>query len=317
MKTRILSSVAVFAIIAIAIASRLLTPYVFDAIFLIAGVVGTIEVTRAYSNNKKTINSNMTSTYMPVLYIGLLYVIFTKGTLLHMLLYVGCMVVAYFLFSIFLSLLSKEDVKAEMLRNGYLKSFARYIFAKAFRTIAIIFYPAVLFMCLIVLNHLESFYIVTEETTIKSITIFLDYMIIACFVCSTLTDTFAMLIGCKVGGPKLCPNISPKKTVSGAISGLLFGIIGVLGLYMIYSTNETFVGLIEGLKVNWLPVISFAVVAPILCQVGDICASAIKRKNNIKDYGTLIPGHGGVMDRMDGQIFVGAFALIISICVCL
>ena len=138
----------------------------------------------------------------------------------------------------------------------------------------------------------------------------MDFLVIAVFVCATFTDTFAMLIGSKLQGKKLCPNISPNKTVSGAVGGFLMGLIGVLGLYMLYSLNTDFITILNTLEITWVPIILFAVFGPIIAQLGDIVASVIKRKNYIKDFSNLIPGHGGVMDRVDGLIFVGLCAFI-------
>ena len=118
-------------------------------------------------------------------------------------------------------------------------------------------------------------------------------------------------------GPKLCPKISPNKTISGAIAGWIFGIIAILGTYMLFSLSKDFIAIIESLQITWAPMIVFAVFAPILAQVGDLFASLIKRKNKIKDFSDAIPGHGGIMDRFDGLLFVGLVSFIFSIAVCL
>jgi len=82
---------------------------------------------------------------------------------------------------------------------------------------------------------------------------------------------------------------------------------------MLYSLSNEFMTIINALEITWLPVIVLAVLGPIITQIGDILASAIKRKGFIKDYSNLIPGHGGVMDRVDGLIFVGVIAFLIGL----
>lgn len=130
------------------------------------------------------------------------------------------------------------------------------------------------------------------------------------FVISPCADTMAYLVGMTYGKikkgnvKKLCPRLSPNKTVAGAIGGLVGGTVGSLIVYAIFKPDL-------GLK---LPVLFFAVTGLILAvatEFGDLFESFIKRRAGIKDMGKIMPGHGGVMDRIDGISFAGAVALII------
>ncbi len=116
-----------------------------------------------------------------------------------------------------------------------------------------------------------------------------------------ICDTFAYFSGVAFGKHKLCPVLSPKKTIEGAVGGVIGSVLaGVLFGY-VYATFAD-----PGMNVQ-RAVISFAVitlVAGIISQIGDLIASGIKRDNDIKDYGNLIPGHGGIMDRFDSVIFI-------------
>lgn len=117
------------------------------------------------------------------------------------------------------------------------------------------------------------------------------------------SDIFAYLIGCKFGKRKLCPTISPKKTVEGSIAG----IIGVVITYIII----TFIGNNYcGANLNYIYISILAVVASITGQFGDLAASAIKRHCNIKDFGNILPGHGGILDRYDSVMFVAPVVYI-------
>jgi len=318
MKTRVMSGAIIFIIMALTIASRLLSPFIFDAVLIIVGIVGALEVVRANASGKRAINETISTSMIFVMYICMIHALVNRLTIVYLLIYLACIIILYFLLSILSILTNKEANKKEMLRNGYTDTFKKYIFVKSFRTIGVVLYPTLLFMLMIVLNNLESFYVLTltAESTITSISVFVDFAIIATFVCATVTDTFAMLIGCKVGGPKLCPKTSPNKTISGALAGWLFGAIGVMAVYMLYTLNAGFVTLINTFNITWWPIVLFAFFAPIFVQIGDIIASAIKRKNNIKDYGNLIPGHGGVMDRVDGLIFANIITVIVAISIC-
>ncbi len=110
------------------------------------------------------------------------------------------------------------------------------------------------------------------------------------------TDILAYFTGRALGGPKLWPRVSPKKTWSGAIGGLSGGIL--LGCLLLA---------VAGVSLRWQHVALCAAFS-ILTQLGDLYESSLKRRFGVKDSGSLIPGHGGFMDRLDGFIFAVIFA---------
>lgn len=131
----------------------------------------------------------------------------------------------------------------------------------------------------------------------------IDY-IIYIFLITILTDTFAYLTGKYIGKKKLVPSISPNKTVEGSIGGSLVGTF-VASLYFIsvFKTN---------LPVGISILITFFLT--VLAQIGDIVFSFIKREFNTKDFSNIIPGHGGILDRLDSAIFVTlGFLVLLSI----
>ena len=115
-------------------------------------------------------------------------------------------------------------------------------------------------------------------------------MILFLLAVTWATDTGAYLVGRAVGGPKLAPKISPSKTISGAIGGLLIG-VGAAILIWFLTGGEIDAHLVFA-----------AVVGSIACQIGDLVESGAKRHFQVKDSGRLIPGHGGVLDRVDGLL---------------
>ena len=116
-------------------------------------------------------------------------------------------------------------------------------------------------------------------------------------ICAFLTDTCAYFTGVAIGKHKLCPNLSPKKTIEGAIGGTVgCGLFCMLfGLIMTRCFNQ---------DINFLSLFVLGLLGAVAAQLGDLTASAIKRQYGIKDYGNLIPGHGGILDRIDSIIFV-------------
>lgn len=121
-------------------------------------------------------------------------------------------------------------------------------------------------------------------------------LLIIPFVSSWMADCFAYITGSLLGKHKLLPLISPKKTVEGALGGLVGGIIGML----IYGGILT----LFDYKINFLLFIVIGLLGAIFGLLGDLSLSYIKRKCFIKDFGNLIPGHGGVLDRFDSTLFV-------------
>ena len=127
------------------------------------------------------------------------------------------------------------------------------------------------------------------------------------FVVSPLTDTFAYFVGSLIGGKKLCPTLSPKKTISGAIGGLVGGVIGGILIFFIFRPEINVFS--PALTAVILGVIGL--VASMLTEAGDLFESLIKRKVGVKDSGKILPGHGGVLDRIDGMLFASIFVYVI------
>ncbi len=118
--------------------------------------------------------------------------------------------------------------------------------------------------------------------------------IIYLFLITIMTDTFALISGMLVGKHKLCPKISPKKTVEGLIGGVIMGTF--------VATSFYFTVINSGISLVFL-----IFVTALLClvgQLGDLVFSSIKRYYDVKDFSNLIPGHGGILDRFDSLIFV-------------
>lgn len=138
------------------------------------------------------------------------------------------------------------------------------------------------------------------------------YVIIVIFTVASFTDVFAYLVGSLLKGKKLCPAISPNKTISGAIGGLLGGIAAsVLTYVLLNAINYEFTLGISSTPLLVLFMVLSGAVLSAADELGDLVESFIKRKTGIKDMGTLFPGHGGMLDRIDGLSFVTLFSFVI------
>jgi len=120
-------------------------------------------------------------------------------------------------------------------------------------------------------------------------------LIILVLVIAYLGDTVAYFVGSFLGKHKLCPAVSPKKTVEGAVAGLAASIGGAVTVVLIIGKGDSAIGLLGAAVLGLL--------GGVAGQVGDLTASLVKRHCGVKDFGSVFPGHGGIMDRIDSMLF--------------
>jgi phosphatidate cytidylyltransferase len=135
-----------------------------------------------------------------------------------------------------------------------------------------------------------------------------EYLYLLAFLGAWVTDVFAYFTGVLLGKHKLIPDVSPKKTVEGAIGGVVFCTLSFVGFGLLY--NHFWAA--DGEKT--IPLVAMAIVGflvSIVSQVGDLSLSLLKRKYGIKDFGKIFPGHGGVMDRFDSVL---AVSIMLTVC---
>lgn len=115
-----------------------------------------------------------------------------------------------------------------------------------------------------------------------------------------LSDSGAYFTGYLLGKHKMAPNVSPKKTVEGAVGGIITAIILNIGVGFLYTKGAQALG--NTIQINYWLVLVLSPFLAGLAMLGDLVASVIKRQHNVKDYGHIMPGHGGVMDRFDSVL---------------
>ena len=161
-------------------------------------------------------------------------------------------------------------------------------------------YPGLFFAVLLEMLHFENRAIVTLALALS-------------FIAASINDVFALLAGLCFGKHKLSPELSPKKTIEGSIGGLIASVIFCMVLpsllKLIFSFDPSFAPQLANIPPVWAFGI-LGLVAGAFSQTGDLIASMLKRHCGVKDFGRIFPGHGGMMDRMDGVLFCGAACYI-------
>jgi phosphatidate cytidylyltransferase len=169
----------------------------------------------------------------------------------------------------------------------YLKNHNVYTYAVPFTMLGITFIVTYAFHTLI--------------SMAASFTDFARFAIVITLAGAWLADSGAYFAGTFFGNRKLCPEISPKKTVEGVVGGTICNGVFLLIIAAVYTKLNTAV------NVNLVAIFFAGMVCSLIGLVGDLSASVIKRQAKIKDYGNIMPGHGGVMDRFDSVLLVAPF----------
>ena len=136
-----------------------------------------------------------------------------------------------------------------------------------------------------------------------------QYFYLLAFVGAWVTDTFAYFTGMLLGKHKLIPDVSPKKTVEGAVGGVVFCTLSFVVFGLLYNRFWLADG-DEAIPLLAMAIVGFIV--SIVSQIGDLSLSLLKRKYGIKDFGNVIPGHGGILDRFDSVIFTAPFVYLVT-----
>ena len=248
---------------------------IFDILVYLSAIVGAYEITKAFASRLTTMRKILAIGF-PVVVMP--FVTFLPKYALQIALLYSAVTVLVIIFD-----------KTEQTENEQLNGMGLTLFS--------LYYPSVPLICLQLCNG-----------ALKNLSL---TAILSVFLVAQLTDVFAYFVGSLLKGKKLCPNISPNKTISGAIGGLIGGIIGSVLAYYI----SVWCGINPFENAKTYKVIIFlalsGIALSVVNQVGDLVESYIKRKVGIKDMGNIFPGHGGMLDRVDGLSFVAVITFVI------
>lgn len=311
MKRRFVTGSIILLVTALFLITVRFTPYAFDVFIGILAVMGSVEVSRVLERKKLYTNIVFVGSFPAILYIAMSVGIINERQWHYFFVYFLLILIVLFIINFLYTICFKKNTFKEKNKYGISNiSDSKYAFSKCMNSSFVMIYPALLFSCFFIMNHFFEFSFIVS-TGLDDTNLIVLFFIIYTFVITMTTDTMAYVVGSYFKGPKLCPLISPNKTISGAIGGLIFGVLGGLLTYYLFSINMVFREMMLYLDIEWWNFIIIGSIVSIIGQCGDIVASALKRSARVKDYGTIFPGHGGVMDRVDGLIF-NAFAVLVS-----
>ena len=246
----------------------------FDAFIGVAMVLATMEMSNAIEKR-----SMKNIKYLAMLYPVVMYLIYLLGirnsysvgkiALWQSLLLLSIFMLALIGYFIYVLIIKrKKQIKIKEVTINALKV--------ALNTALICIYPALLMGLMFVINHIQEFAgVISVEANVGLL------LLTLLFVITFVTDIFAFFVGSTFGGAKLCPLVSPKKTISGAIGGIFFTVLAITLSFYLFNSIDLYYELFTNYNVNILTFVLLAIIGSIISQLGDLLASFIKRKCGI------------------------------------
>lgn len=301
MKQRILTGTALVALLILLFFSKTSTAYVFDLFIGLIAIYAGYEMSELLKKMGLYNNKWVIIAY-PVLAYFLYKICLLKNVEFYLLFIMQmALIILLVAFVLIIGMVFRKrtdnEIKTRKLRIGI----DQFSIFKGIQTLFGIIYPCLIVMLLILVNNLQEISIYLPKYAGIEYEMSMFFLIYT-FAIPAIVDTFAMLTGSIFKGPKLCPSISPKKTVSGAVGGFVWGSLCAIALFFIFNSIESFRVVFLSVNLTWWKVLIVGLFSSILCQLGDIFESFLKRKANVKDSGDFLPGHGGILDRTDSHI---------------
>lgn len=293
MRQRLITASVLIAIVLLLLAGRFLYVGILDVGIGVTGIVACFEMSNILTNMGKKNFSYISAFYPAMFYLMLVFTEqFGLQTYWFVLLEVFALVFIYVLCVIVALCKYKNEEHSAW-------SIAFYSFIPCV-------YPGLFVSMLFVLNNIELFAGSITKLPWLSMMLILLVMLI-----TILSDTLAFFVGRAFKGPKLAPKISPNKTISGGVGGLIGGIIGSMIVFLVFHFISPLDSILVTLGLKWWFFILVGLFGSMVSQCGDLFESYLKRRADMKDSGNILPGHGGVMDRVDAMMFNTLFISIL------
>lgn len=314
---RVLTGLVIGAVLVVVFLLRELSLYVFDVFMGVVTVVCAMELGKLLLKSNRDCSVFAITLFPAFVYLWLLIGISTKQSLLTLLLgFMICIIVASLVVFI-VYMCQKVKTEARMQVAEYSGSKAKFCLRSTINTAFGLIYPTFFLLLALIFNHIDAF---SQELT--NVSLFTEHnvrlgliILIAWFGTTMASDVFAYYVGSLFKGQKLCPKISPNKTISGSIGGFIGSILFAVLAYIILCSNYAIADAFDVIGINYFTVIVFGFVSSLVTQFGDLFESSLKRSAGVKDSGNMLPGHGGMLDRCDGLCFNTLWVLIFFILV--
>lgn len=312
MKKRIYTSVAIVITLALLFVLKVfVSDYFFDAFFAVVSCIASYEMSKLLTKIG-LYNYQVLAIFFPSLILaGNLIGIHYSGVAenLYWVLYtilidLGAMLVVS-ICAFLVGICRKKSTLNEITVRGLKMSTVKFSFKKSLHTLISFVYPTFLFLFFIFLNHFDSMPLGKLVDVDSNVSMF---VLLTAIIIPMFTDTFAMLTGSVVGGKKLCPKLSPNKTISGAVGGILWSVLFGACVYLIFGCVPSFEPFMQILPI-WAYLI-IVLLGSVVAQCGDLFESMLKRRAGVSDSGKVLPGHGGILDRIDSYIYIAPFILL-------
>ena len=312
MKNRLLTSLAIVLVLALVFVLKIfVSDYFFDVLILAVAIFCAIEMSRLLGKMGKY-HEKWIIYGFPVLItlVNLLSAGFDKEFSVIWAILLNVLLIGLaFLVEFLINIIFRNKTAKEMRYRHVQGSINSYSLSKAFNTMVGLIYPTFMLLSMIILNHIDNF-----STTFTKVGEFggqlsLVFMLLAILI-PVFADTFAFLTGSLIGGKKLCPKVSPGKTISGAVGGVLFTVLLSVCLYFILNSVQSIYLIFNETGFAFWHVILISFFGSIVSICGDLFESLLKRQAGVKDTGRVLAGHGGMLDRCDSYVFVAPYLLL-------
>lgn len=313
MKKRIFTSIGIVLTLALLFVLKVyVSDYFFDAFFGIVAGFAAFEMSKLLTKIGKfnfqwvavafpafLLASNLIGVHYASVNKDLYWILWTIIIDFALMILAG---VGMFLFGILRKKSTKHEIEVRQLKNVSIVKFSLF---KALHTMVCFVYPAFLFLLFVFINHLNSLPLTKMVGVTSNVSLF---MVLSAILIPMITDTFAMLMGSVIGGKKLCPKLSPNKTISGSVGGTLWSVLVAACVYLVFGCIAEFAPLMQVFPIwAYLLIVFFG---SAVAQAGDLFESFIKRRAGVSDSGNLLPGHGGMLDRIDSYIYIAPYVLL-------
>ncbi len=313
MKKRVYSSIAVVITLALLFVLKIfVSDYFFDVLFATLSCLAAFEMSKMLTKMGRfnfvyveilfpvlMFAANLLGAHFAALYGDFWWILYTFLIDVGLMIFVSA---CLFLYQLIFRKKTLNEIEVRDIKNI---SVVRFAFKKTINSLIGFAYPAFFFLFFVFLNHFNVLPLRKLDGLTSNFSVFI---LLTALLIPIFTDTFAMLTGSLIGGKKLCPKISPNKTIAGAVGGVVWCVLFSTCFYLICGCIESFEPLMKILPI-WLYLI-IVFIGSIVAQLGDIFESFIKRRAGVKDSGKFLPGQGGCMDRIDSHTLVAPYILI-------